>query len=257
MKQIAPLEKNDAVKAYDEKTVETAMAVIIAKLFQMAGQKSIASDIVVYAKAMTSELRNNYRSYSLEEVNFAMERGVLGDYGEYIGINLVSMSRWMKAYSKSEQRAARFKATTEQKAIPERNELSDEQKHEISRQGVIRKFNAFKERGECLDPGNSAYFFLERLGLIALSNDEKQVIFERAKVNVLAASQQQKLSTHKATAMSAAELIQAIIGGKKTGRGIIQAEARRIALEDYFRSVIKNGGNIENEIMPQIKPEPP
>ena len=68
--------------------------------FQMPREE----DMLIIAAKLCSELQESFPSLTFGEVSLCFELGAKGEYGEFMGLNMRTFARWLKAYRTSELR---------------------------------------------------------------------------------------------------------------------------------------------------------
>ena len=61
-------------------------------------------DMLIIAAKLCSELQESFPSLTFGEVSLCFELGAKGEYGEFMGLNMRTFARWLKAYRTSELR---------------------------------------------------------------------------------------------------------------------------------------------------------
>ncbi|MDR1913380.1 MAG: hypothetical protein LBQ68_02705 [Clostridiales bacterium] len=218
------------IRECDDATIMESLAVIVAAMFATAGQKPEKKDVKMICREVCKDLKNRYKGLTLDEVKIACDNGVRGDYGDYFGINVVSINKWLKAYYYSEerQRAQREKLF---KGLPQRTALTADEILQI-------KVNAYREAyglaaaGKYVpDLGNLVYNFLDSRGKISFTKEEKLVFVERARAEL------ETEAKERAREALAPVRIDSVIA-RITDTGIIQ-RAKRIALNEHFRRILE------------------
>jgi len=106
-----------------------------------------------------------------------------------------------------------------------------------------KKNNPKKDDVELRDWGSLNYKFLSKIGLIALSQEEKDATLEQAKRELLAEKEKEKLSGRGRKGI--ADAILEISNGTSTELAV---KARQVALNNYFEYVITSKIDLENEL---------
>ena len=111
------------------------------------------------------------------------------------------------------------------------------------KQVIQKQFAEFKQSGvlECQFP-NQLFDYLEKLGAISLTGEEKNQIIEKAKAKIVGAKKQQRLNPkNKAHLWQLSDFIKRAT--ENTLRGVEQAEikqeARRMCIVSYYQTIEK------------------
>jgi hypothetical protein len=214
---------------HDEETVKSSLALIVQKIFQYAGQKPEKRDIAVICKEISSDLTKRYKGMTMNEVDYALTYGVKGEYGEYFGINVASISKWIKAYYNSEERkeAQRSKLFPEL-ALPERTGPTDSEILAFKIEACNRAFELAKAGKQVRDTGNTVYDFLDEKGEIQFTAAEKNSFMQIAERELKAEAREHA----KDSVRPAGYFIEKIL------RANIIARAKKIALNEHFRRIL-------------------
>jgi hypothetical protein len=116
----------------------------------------------------------------LKEIEYCFSCGVRGEYGEYFGINVVSISKWLRTYYNSEERRD-AQVQNLFPRLPAKTKPTPEELTEMRKKALAKRWLEFCETGSCYDLGNVAYNFLNSKGLISFTGDEKRHMMEWAK----------------------------------------------------------------------------
>ena len=157
----------------------------------LAGHKKEESDYFNQVKACSKALESNfnigkYGSITVNELNIAVERGCSGQYGEFMGINYVTLNKFILGYvqeineaiTKQRLHEANLKwdAQQEEKAIKARKD------YEKSFVGMIEADKAKKKKEPTKmvnDYGSQKFIQLQKEGTINLTEIEVTKLKER------------------------------------------------------------------------------
>lgn len=222
---------------------------LISKTFALAGQTSDAKNTNLLAKEILRDLETRYKLLAIEEVEEIFTNGVRGDYGEYFGINVSTISKWFRAYSDGGKHAEYLTKKIEQNTlmIPQTSSLTDGEIEEIMISGAIRCFNEYKANGSFLDIGNPIYKFLRKRGLLQLDEEMVTEHLDRARDEYKQGIEKKRMSINPHEFKDALrELKEFATMGNSDKR--IQIIARRNAMSEYFESLIESGTTIEEQL---------
>lgn len=114
---LTPTEKKILTAALSEKVNEMAPLAAVGKFssvvltaYHLAGQKPDEANLFLIAEELYKEVSKRIPAIGIDEVTEALRCGVLGDYGEYFGINVKSMLGFVKSYYYSPERVAARRA---------------------------------------------------------------------------------------------------------------------------------------------------
>lgn len=133
---------------------------------------------------ISTEIKKSVPNLRLSEIPIAINDGVLGLYGDFIGLSIVSVIKFLKSHYESLKRAElakQIKPKEEAKQPP----TLEEQKI-IAKQHLIDEFEKFKTTKTIPLSGVYLYRFLsEHFGLVSFSNELKyRMYYEASKVIV-------------------------------------------------------------------------
>lgn len=103
-----------------------------------------ANDLAILIAKLAADLQESYPSLTLPEVALCFELGAKGEYGDFMGLNLRTVTRWLKAYQTSD---LRYRAVVERERAKERAALppvSEEYKEQRERAFLSRVFEHYR-----------------------------------------------------------------------------------------------------------------
>lgn len=118
-------------------------------------------DLGILIAKLAADLQESYPSLTLQEVALCFELGAKGEYGDFMGLNLRTITRWLKCYQTSD---LRYRAVVEreqaksQSALPPVSEAYKEEREWAFLRRVFEQYRAgcpdragFIRRG-CISP---------------------------------------------------------------------------------------------------------
>lgn len=140
-----------------------------------------ANDLAILIAKLAADLQESYPNLTLPEVALCFELGAKGEYGDFMGLNLRTITRWLKSYQTSEMR---YKAVVEREQAKARSALppvSETYKEERERAFLHSVFEHYKSGYpiERLYPAR-VYRSLQARGIIADSLDDKRAAMHQA-----------------------------------------------------------------------------
>lgn len=131
--------------------------------FRMPDEK----DVALLTAKLATDLRESYPFLTLPELSLCFELGVKGEYGDFMGINLRTLTAWLKAYKVSDLRYRAVVAREQsrnRKALPT---VSEETREASERAFLNSVFHRYRD-GYPLDCLYPAYVYrrLTERGLI-------------------------------------------------------------------------------------------
>ena len=213
---------------------------MVQTLYASLGQVPSADDVAVIIRGVCTDLQTRFKTLTLHEVKIALDNGVRGEYGEYFGINIVSINRWLKAYSASDERkeALRIYNTAQ---LPQKCQPTNDEKRTMMHGACKRAYQIFVETGIVYDFGNAVYDHLDSEGLIKISKEKKMEIFETARRELIAEAKQIAVTKNGDAKIPYINALKSIENNNKDTRCKIAARAKRIALLLFFIDKMNKG----------------
>ena len=119
---------------------------------------------------------------TVEEVSYALKEGVFGRYGEYFGVNEVTMMNWVRAYVVSDERInfiQKRNIDNAVKALPPKKEPTEEEKREEVLKFIQKEIDTYKRIHRYSSIGTFVYDYLDKAGVIQTSNAEKWELYNK------------------------------------------------------------------------------
>lgn len=137
------------------------------------------SDFPVMVHSILNNVRMEGMALRLDEIPIAFSRGILKEYGDFIGLSVASFSGFIKSYIMNNARLEALKEKN--KPSDQRKEPTQEEKFNIAKDNALRAFNDVKEGRDISLYGSVVYDFLNGLKLIDIPNEEKYAFIEQAR----------------------------------------------------------------------------
>ncbi|MFD2599876.1 hypothetical protein ACFSQ3_13040 [Sphingobacterium corticis] len=218
------------------------------KAFRDRGQE-VADDEAEY---ITNNLYDSVLSacpyVRIAEIPIAIEKGILGDLGEFFGLNVVTFTNFIKRHYASEKRAknaSQLPKSEEQKPAPTESEVLDRDKSLL-----ISAFDMYKSVGYYEDHGNYMYrVAAKKLKLFDLSPERKKSFLDQGKVRAIEKLKNEQVQKPFDRHRINQEIIDAQNLTKDSdGLRRVYKESLQLALMDYFKGLMEMGEEIENLI---------
>lgn len=163
-----------------------ALQIGIARTALCCGTSLTEKDLIFTSEEVAEQILANYKELHLGEIPILLNSGVYGTYGEFYGVNAVSICKWITGYLNSDIRKITIQdinrvAPTNQ--LPQQTPLTPEREYKAMRGLCEMMFDYYISGNSWRDPNNYIYFFLEQLGLINLTIEEKNIIFNKVLSN--------------------------------------------------------------------------
>jgi hypothetical protein len=231
--------QHPAIKTLNRSEVEAFMIDLIEKAHIHCGFKCNRELLLISIDELLNQLLEFFGTLSLPDLDNAFKRGLLQEYGAFVGLSNLTYLTWVKYYMVSDVRKKALKAAMKVVRELEYVEpvLTEDQKKAIVFEGVINCFENFRKLGVLNDAGNVTYNYLEKLGIINLTNERKAEIRK-----IVEARMKQEAIDNKGTMTIQQALIKALEVDK------IKAECKREALKLHFQMMLEMEINI-NEVL--------
>ncbi|MDR3245019.1 MAG: hypothetical protein LBT50_01140 [Prevotellaceae bacterium] len=226
------ISSGDRVIKTPDETLKVFVSGQVQILFLCAGQSPEKRDVLFICREVLKDLKTKYKALTLKEIEYCFANGVRGEYGENYGINVASISKWLKAYYNSQERAEANKAKTFA-GLPERTETewTPDEILANKREAYNTAFELAKAGKQVKHYGDYVYDYLDEIGEIQFTKEEKIFFYEIAKKELEA--EQKEKARNARTPRPIGQYIEQI-----TEKGKIQ-RAKRIALNEHFRRLLK------------------
>lgn len=198
---------------------------VLNELFAVAKEK--------FADFSLGEMKLAFRMNTLQELETCHEHYQLFDLKFFSNV----LIEFRRSRSKAKQR--------ERELLPEVQKplMSDAQALYEWKQVIQKQFVEFKQSGvlECQFP-NQLFDYLEQSGKIVLGIDEKESIYDKAKVRVVGVKKQKRLNPKNKTELwTLSEFIKRaeLNDLRSSEQAEIKQEARRMAIVNYYQTIEK------------------
>lgn len=226
-KGIGMMSENDLIKQ---------LLIIIGKTHLYVSFKFDETQVSLTINELCSEFKKHFFWLTIKEIEIAFSNGYKKEYGEFFGLCNATYFAWVKAYNESEKRTNAKKAIENSKLLMNPKPiLTEEEKEEIVKNGIRKRFKDFKAGLEIEDYGNVAYNYLERMGKIKFTMERKIEIKERT------------IKEMKNKALFDTNRVEKIdnILEKVLTTEAIKCNSKKNALKEYFKDLIEMGDELE------------
>lgn len=200
------------------------------------------------------EIKRAVPNIRLLEIPIAINKGVLGEYGDFLGLSIVTVIKFLKAHYTSAKRAEIAKQVShkeEEKPIP-----SIEEQKALAKFHLIEGFERYKETKKIPFSAVYLYRFLSKhFNLVQYSNEAKYEMYYEA---ILKIKKEKEHDLNINSRMSNRKDVDFLIGfldtfsdkiecakavlkavQEKELRYMLKNESERIALKKYFDNLIE------------------
>lgn len=219
--------------------VEKVLMTAIQKAFKDKGQQIDPDQSDHIVNNLTKSVLKSCPYIRIAEIPIAIDNGILGDYGEYYGLNVVTFVSFIKSHYNSQKRAdlaKQIKPTEEEKPIPTESEVLEQDKELL-----IRAFDYYTKHGYYEDHGNYMYkVAVKKLKLFELSEEKQKEFLSQGKVKALEFFKNEMIlrplerNTASKNISDAQNLTKDSDGLKK-----VYKEALQLALMNWFKELVE------------------
>lgn len=160
------------IKESSTNDLKLALLKAISTAYLRSGQQFNKNVVEIEVDNMTSDVVNYFGALKLSDIELAFKNGIQNKYGEYFGLNIKTYLNWLKNYIYDPERVERVKLEQKNNMIEEKK-LSEKEKEEIIKNGLLATFERFKENKPITDAGNINYKYLVENGIFNLSRQRK------------------------------------------------------------------------------------
>lgn len=152
---------------------------IVGQAYFRRGQASSDANTLAVAADLKQQINANFRSLTPADIRKAIENGTFGKYGEVYGVSIAAMVDWLNAYTIDPDRLAAMHNTAQaaKYALPQKATITNVEFDRQMRQSVYDKYADYCKTGEFLDIHSLSYDFLNQLGVINPTAEEKWEIY--------------------------------------------------------------------------------
>lgn len=181
----------------------------------------------------------------LAEIPLAIQKGVLGDFGEFHGLSVVSVVKFVKIHYTGRERSDLVKQVAKTKS--EKKEPSESEVRQGDIKLLTNAFQEYKSKGFYEDHGNYLYkVAVKKFNLFELSEEAQKMLLERGKK---IAYDKIKLEIYKCGKYERNKLLneaQDLIDLVAHSDGVkrVYKEALQLALNDWFGNLIEMEVNL-------------
>ncbi len=227
------LAKTKTIRKVDDSQLEILCNQILTWLYACY---HLVPDTFQFEVSELKVLLKNYPDFLYSDIKIAFTEGM---HTEYNRPCIANYAKWLNAYSElkksgnqySEHDLVRMRLAADEGP-------SEKQKLDIAKKALETCLNHYKKTGKIIDMGNATFNWLERNGKIVLSNDQKKKFYKKAKENEQnRLSKELKSSKKELDKTKVTNILKEIEAIEKGQTDIILAEAKRLALAEYFNQL--------------------
>lgn len=190
LQKYALAKEGEIVSKMSLKFAIKAIYEVIAKTLIDTGVKNIPEQqqvILNISETVYTLICDKYKNLTINELKLACFNGSLEEYGKYFGVNLKTVSDWLKGYNNDENKKKAMAEWNKMIDLVQIRKYNDDQKEQIVLDGCIHFFNEYKANGllnQIISPIDSlcAIFYdkLKEKKLILFTKERKLEIYDKA-----------------------------------------------------------------------------
>lgn len=228
--EIAICNEYPAIRCLSRDELESGIVDLIQMAHLNCGYKYNPELVLITLDSLIGNLLRFFSTLSLKDIENAFNRGLIKEYGEFTGLSNMTYLSWVKYYMVSDIRikALKSKMRVIKHLEYKEPEYTQEQKDQIILDGVIKCFENFTKTGILYDAGNVTYNYLEKIGVINLTNERKAEIRK-----IVEARMEQEAIDRKGYETKQ----QALLKYMETDK--IKSECKREALKIHFKMMVE------------------
>lgn len=236
----------ERIKNISKKDVCTSLTDLVSKTVFEAGQTIDELKLTGLINGLYPDLKQYFSTLTIKDVENAFRLGVREEYGIYMGINNVTIFKWLQSYVQDAKRSEAKKKQRDYLESFTKKVVTDEEKKSIMYKACLDAFETVKSGKTYNDIGNSVYSYLDKLKLIPFTKERKVRYMEMAK-STCKEKLLNELKEEKSPYIkkSISEKIKNI---EMQNTDEVIVEAKKIALEQYFKDLIEMGENIKEKL---------
>lgn len=186
--------------------------------------------MTIMAKLIWNDSRLYYPNITMEEIELAITRGIRNVYGEFYGLNVISVHNFIEAFILSEERQAALERQRRfVESLKPAPEPTEAEKEKMVADGFELRRKEYSETKRICDYGNVNYDYAVAKGLINLTADEKWELYYQAEKRVKVEMLQEATTLHQIIAWQCEE--------HEAEHLRVVRKAKDLALKQYFDKI--------------------
>lgn len=204
----------------------------------------LASELQILSDETMKVVKSRFGQLRENELQICFTRGIISEYGEFMGLSVPTFVKFIKGYMKED---SRIKLTT---ATQETKTPTDSELYQIKKTNALNALNDFNKNGTCGRYASVVYDFFCELKLIDLDQSEKNEYWRLAKeeFSIWLISQKGKMMTMDDKKRIEKDYASFLEGGKKDRLIVI---SKRLIVDDFFKSIVFE----ETDLLTLIEPK--
>jgi hypothetical protein len=229
------------VKQLPKKTLFDCVIAAVAKSYADLNFKEISdTDKFYLVNELVDNILKNFPAIRLEEISIAFANGIRGQYGEYMGLSVITFEKFISGYMLSRERAELVKSLPQPELSKEPDNLT---KFELAKNNTIKAFQLKSDNKDYTLYALPVYDFLDKLKLIDFSTEEKLEFVNEARIALqieLNSEKEQEKDQFKRKDLN--KTIEQIVTGQS--QDLVIVKAKKLALNVFFESIILDNSDL-------------
>lgn len=219
--------------------LDTVLMTAVHRAYRDKGQDVACEDMDYIVDNLCERVLSACPFVRIAEIPIAIEKGILGDYGDYYGLNVNTFVSFIRSHYNSLKRASLAKQTQpkeEEKPIP-----TEEEQKKTQRQVIVNAFEGYRKNGSYTDYGAYIYKSLKSMNVFNFSEERQKKFLEKGKERVLSSLRtDMQRNPHERNKCKRLMDEAMNIGKDKTeGKTMVYNAALQIALNRFFDDLIE------------------
>ena len=232
-----------------EETI-TIIAELLSKASVISGYPIKDEVASIFIEEIVKDFRTRYPLIHIKEIPTIFDKGSKGDYGEFYGINLLTINKWIRAYIDNGEHSKfviDMPRPENQLQIEVKTSLTHQEYDALIRAGIVRCFTDYQTTSIVLDYGNPKMDWLLQHKIIVLTQEQKDDYKLQAREELNDEALSKSGSLYRDDKIEGKRLFEALLNAKDED-SIIQSKAKLIALRDWFEYLLESGDDIHEKI---------
>ena len=198
--------------------------------------------LTILVSELSKAIIEKYKTLRIAEISTAFAKGIRGEYGDFMGLSVVTFEKFIKLYLASDYRADLGKSIPKVEATEPAKEPTREERFDLFVFNALNAFNGYQASKDISLVGSSIYLFLRRLNLFAYSEQEQEEFISQAQKEVIAHLQMKK---NTVLDKNLRNQIERQLSAPETLEQTIILQAQRLGLYAYFQTLIIEQGDLQ------------
>lgn len=233
--------KSPLIRNVERIKIDGVVQPAVFKAFMDRGQFEIEQEKIDHiVSSLSAAILKICPNIRLEEIPIAIEKGTLGEFGDYMGINVATLTKFIKTHYMGLER---FKLVSQSYASLLAPQAPNEAETiKIDQDLLLKAFEKYKTDGFYEDHGNYLYkVVVKKLVLFTPSEEGKKTLLERGKRIAYDKIKLEILKCNKYERNKLLNVANDVINLVPHSEGIkrVYKEALQLALNDWFKNLLE------------------